>query len=114
MKPMTIIGVLLVVLGLVALAYQGITYTKHKTVIDIGPLHATADVIGTSFVRLRGRGFLEGSNSRYEFDGGVVTDPSASTGPDVQGVFVHDNDAVNVPLPVAGAGTLTRPCSISM
>jgi hypothetical protein len=31
------------VLGLVALAYQGITYTSRETVVDIGPLHATAD-----------------------------------------------------------------------
>lgn len=43
MKPKSIVGVLLVVLGVVALAYQGITYTTRETVIDIGPLHATAD-----------------------------------------------------------------------
>jgi len=43
MKPMTIAGVVLVVLGVVALVYQGITYTSRETVIDIGPLHATAD-----------------------------------------------------------------------
>ena len=43
MKPMTIAGVVLVVLGVVALVYQGITYTSHETVIDIGPVHATAD-----------------------------------------------------------------------
>jgi len=43
MKPMAVFGVLLVVLGLVALVYQGITYTSRETVIDIGPLHATAE-----------------------------------------------------------------------
>jgi len=43
MKPMAIVGGLLLVLGLVALAYQGITYTSRDTVLDIGPLHATAD-----------------------------------------------------------------------
>jgi uncharacterized membrane protein HdeD (DUF308 family) len=43
MKPLAIVGVLLIVLGLVALVYQGITYTSRETVIDIGPLHATAD-----------------------------------------------------------------------
>jgi len=43
MKPMTIAGVVLVVLGVVALVYQGITHTSRETVIDIGPLHATAD-----------------------------------------------------------------------
>lgn len=43
MKPISVVGVVLVVLGLVALVYQGITYTSRETVIDIGPLHATAD-----------------------------------------------------------------------
>ena len=43
MKPMTIVGGLLLVLGLVALVYQGITYTSRDTVLDIGPIHATAD-----------------------------------------------------------------------
>jgi hypothetical protein len=43
MKPTAIIGVLLIVFGLVALAYQGFTYTKRETVIDIGPIKATAD-----------------------------------------------------------------------
>jgi len=43
MKPMAIVGGLLLVLGLVALVYQGITYTSRDTVLDIGPLHATAD-----------------------------------------------------------------------
>jgi hypothetical protein len=33
----------LIVLGVVALIYQGISYTSRETVIDIGPLHATAD-----------------------------------------------------------------------
>jgi uncharacterized membrane protein HdeD (DUF308 family) len=43
MRPIAVIGVVLIVLGLVALVYQGITYTSRETVIDIGPLHATAD-----------------------------------------------------------------------
>jgi hypothetical protein len=43
MKPVTIAGVVLIVLGLAALAYQGVTYTTHETVLDIGPVHATAD-----------------------------------------------------------------------
>jgi hypothetical protein len=42
MKPMTMIGVLLIVIGVAALVYQGFSYTSHDTVIDIGPLHATA------------------------------------------------------------------------
>jgi hypothetical protein len=43
MKPAAMLGVLLIVLGLAALVYQGITYTSHDTVLDIGPIHATAD-----------------------------------------------------------------------
>jgi hypothetical protein len=43
MKPITIAGVVLIVVGLAALAYQGVTYTQRETVLDIGPLHATAD-----------------------------------------------------------------------
>ena len=43
MRPMAIVGVMLIVLGLAALAYQGVTYTSRETVIDIGPIHATAD-----------------------------------------------------------------------
>jgi hypothetical protein len=43
MKPMAILGAGLLVFGVVALIYQGVNYTSHDTVIDIGPIHATAD-----------------------------------------------------------------------
>jgi hypothetical protein len=43
MKNLSVAGSVLIVLGLVALVYQGITYSSRETVIDIGPLHATAD-----------------------------------------------------------------------
>jgi hypothetical protein len=43
MKPFAIAGIALIVLGLAALVYGGITYTSRETVIDIGPLQATAD-----------------------------------------------------------------------
>ena len=43
MRPMAIVGVLVIVLGLAALAYQGITYTTRETVLDVGPVHATAE-----------------------------------------------------------------------
>ncbi len=38
-----IVGIVLIVLGVVAFVFQGITYTTHKKVIDVGPIHATAD-----------------------------------------------------------------------
>ena len=43
MNPITLVGIALIVLGIVAFAYQGITYTSRETVIDIGPIKATAD-----------------------------------------------------------------------
>jgi uncharacterized membrane protein len=41
MRANLLIGILLIVLGIVSLAYQGFTYTTRKDVADIGPLHAT-------------------------------------------------------------------------
>jgi hypothetical protein len=43
MKTNTIIAVILIVLGIAALAYQGITYTTHESVVDIGPLKMTSE-----------------------------------------------------------------------
>jgi len=43
MNRTAIIGVVLILLGVAALAYQGFTYTSRETVVDIGPVHATAD-----------------------------------------------------------------------
>jgi hypothetical protein len=40
---MKIAGILLIVLGAVALAYGGITYTRKEKVLDIGPIEATAE-----------------------------------------------------------------------
>ena len=43
MKSITLVGIVLVVLGGLALAYQGFTYTHEKKILDIGPIHATAE-----------------------------------------------------------------------
>jgi hypothetical protein len=40
---MTMLGILLAVLGVLALAYQGFNYTHQEKVLDLGPIHATAD-----------------------------------------------------------------------
>ena len=37
------IGIILIVLGLVGLAYGGFNYTTREKVIDIGPIHASRD-----------------------------------------------------------------------
>jgi hypothetical protein len=38
-----IIGILLIVLGVIALAYQGITYTTREKIVDVGPIKATKE-----------------------------------------------------------------------
>lgn len=40
---MKIIGVVLIVVGIIALAYGGISYTRREKVLDIGPIEATAE-----------------------------------------------------------------------
>ena len=41
MKPAMVIGIILIILGVAALSYQGITYTTREKVLDIGPIEAT-------------------------------------------------------------------------
>ena len=43
MKPIIIAGLLFVVLGIVALSYNRITYTTKEKIVDIGPFSATAE-----------------------------------------------------------------------
>jgi len=43
MKSITMLGILLAVMGVLALVYQGFSYTRQEKVVDIGPIHATAD-----------------------------------------------------------------------
>ncbi len=43
MRPAGIVGILLIIIGVIALAYGGITYTKREKVIDAGPLQVSAD-----------------------------------------------------------------------
>ncbi len=47
MKAMFLIGCVLVVAGIVALAYGGITYTTKEEIIDIGPFNATTEKTNT-------------------------------------------------------------------
>jgi len=43
MKPMMILGIVLIILGAIGLGVQGITYTTRENVVDIGALKVTAD-----------------------------------------------------------------------
>jgi uncharacterized membrane protein YidH (DUF202 family) len=40
---MKIIGIVLVVLGILGLAYGGVTWTTKEKVVDLGPLQVTHD-----------------------------------------------------------------------
>jgi len=42
MIPMKLAGIVFIVLGALALAYQGIRYTTREKVIDLGPLQVTS------------------------------------------------------------------------
>ena len=43
MQMNQLLGVVLIVLGVVAFAYQGVTYTTRETAIDIGPIEVTTE-----------------------------------------------------------------------
>jgi drug/metabolite transporter (DMT)-like permease len=43
MKPISWAGILLIVLGALALAYQGINYTRQKQVVDLGSVQVTRE-----------------------------------------------------------------------
>jgi hypothetical protein len=43
MKPLAIVGVVLIALGIVGLAVDNISFTERRTVVDAGPLKITAD-----------------------------------------------------------------------
>jgi hypothetical protein len=43
MKPATLVGFMLIVLGVLGLALGGFSFTRKEKVLDIGPVQATAD-----------------------------------------------------------------------
>jgi hypothetical protein len=43
MKPNMLIGIILIVIGIIAFGYQGITYTTREKVVDLGPIQVSAD-----------------------------------------------------------------------
>jgi hypothetical protein len=43
MRPKIIIAIILIVLGIAAIAYQGINYTTREKVVDIGPIQVTSE-----------------------------------------------------------------------
>ena len=43
MKTNTVAAIILIAIGILALAYQGITYTTQEKVVDLGPIQMTAE-----------------------------------------------------------------------
>ena len=43
MRPAGIVGIILIIIGVIAFAVGGISYTKREKVIDAGPLQVSAD-----------------------------------------------------------------------
>ena len=43
MKTNTVLAIILIIVGIVAFAYQGITYTSREKVVDLGPVQVTAE-----------------------------------------------------------------------
>lgn len=43
MKASLIVGVLLIVIGIISLVFQGITYTTKEDVVDLGPVNVTTE-----------------------------------------------------------------------
>ncbi len=43
MKPLAMIGIVLIVLGVAGLVIENVSFTERKTVLDVGPLKVQAD-----------------------------------------------------------------------
>lgn len=43
MNPKTIVAIVLIALGVVSFAYQGISYTTREKAVDLGPIQVTTE-----------------------------------------------------------------------
>ena len=43
MRPAAFIGVVLIIVGVLALSYQGVTYQTREKSVDLGPLQITTE-----------------------------------------------------------------------
>lgn len=50
MKSLVLFGIILIIAGIVALGYQGFTYTKREPIVQIGDLKVTADTEKTVYL----------------------------------------------------------------
>jgi hypothetical protein len=47
MKSITITGIVLIDIGVLVFAYQGLTYTKREKILEVGPIQATRETSKT-------------------------------------------------------------------
>ncbi|MFZ3044463.1 MAG: DUF3185 domain-containing protein [Desulfatirhabdiaceae bacterium] len=47
MRTTTLLAIILIVIGIVAFGYQGITYSTRENVVDLGPLKVTTEKTNT-------------------------------------------------------------------
>jgi len=40
MKPVTLVGIFLIAIGIISLTYPGVTYTTREKILQIGPIEA--------------------------------------------------------------------------
>jgi hypothetical protein len=43
MKTNSLLAIILIAVGIIAFAYQGITYTTRENTVDLGPVHVTTE-----------------------------------------------------------------------
>ena len=43
MKPMALVGLVLIIIGVIGIAFGSISFTHKEKVIDLGPIEVTAD-----------------------------------------------------------------------
>jgi drug/metabolite transporter (DMT)-like permease len=43
MRPAVVVGILLIIVGVVGLAFGGFSFTRKEKVLDVGPIEASAD-----------------------------------------------------------------------
>ncbi len=58
MKPQLIVGILMIVLGSIALVHKGISYTTRDRVVDVGPVKIDADVKHNVYIEPLAGGLL--------------------------------------------------------
>lgn len=47
---LSLVGIVLIILGIVSLGYQGFSYTQREKVVEVGSLQVTADTTKTVYL----------------------------------------------------------------